>query len=541
LQLGFQDKILLAPNNELRKRKMKRLIIAILFMNLINSSNIFAVETKDGRSIRLAESRMFSFAYNNDSSSLLFSHDVKRSIYKIQFSKDTFATESFLPRTNDSTAKFSLAKKDLYGFSFKMPQYRISISKNKKDYLKAAQEVVGINAVVWAYDKFILNVGWADISLRSIHKNFKDGFDWDANSFLCNQFEHPYHGAMYYSAARINRLNFFESTIYTFLGSLTWELFWEVNRPSTNDVIMTTLGGIILGETLFRIADLVFDESSSGFERAFRKSLAFLINPAFGFKIFTGKAFQIGNLPQEHYYNLEFPFGVYYLFMSKPYYVIATHLEYKEAFKNEISELNPYDWFLFDFRLGINDEGFLNKEIYSTGLLFGKKVRNGLAGLFGVFDYVDSRIAEKVSAVGVGPGFVTNLMSDSNLFLKSSGVLSVIFGGSSSSLDLKYYHFGNGTDNPYYLGPGMLGRIELELGKKGLGSFHTGFSQYWVHSIFTRANEFLSVLSLNLKYDLSNISQISVGYEHYLRHATQHEQRLTRSKNVIHALYVIKF
>jgi len=510
-------------------------------MNLINSSSIFAVEKKDGHSIQLAESRMFSSAYNNDSFSLLFSHDVKRSIYKIQSSKDIFATESFLPRINDSTAKFSLAKKDLFGFSFKMPQYRISTSKNKNDYLKTAQEVVGINAVVWAYDKFILNVGWADISLRSIHENLKDGFDWDANSFLCNQFEHPYHGAMYYSAARINRLNFFESTIYTFFGSLTWELFWEANRPSTNDVIMTTFGGIILGETLFRIADLVLDESSRGYERAFRQFLAFLINPAFGYKIFAGKAFQIGNRPQKHYYNIEFPIGVCSLFTKKPYFVIETHLEYKDAFKSEISELNPYDWFLFDFRLGINDEGFCDKEIYTTGLLIGKKVRNSLAGLFGVFDYVDSRIAEKMSAVGVGPGFVINYIYDSNLFLKSYGVLSVIFGSSSSSLDQKYYNIGEGTDRPYYFGLGMLGRIELELGKKGLGSIHTGFSQYWEHLTLTRAHEFLSILSLSLKYDLSDGSQISVGYEYYLRHGTHHEQRMTRSKNVIRALYVIKF
>lgn len=510
-------------------------------MNLISSFSIFAVETEDGRSILLAESRMFSSVYSNSAFSLLFSYDVKKSIYKIQSSKDTFATESFLPRINDSTAKLILAKKDLFGFSFKMPQYRISTSKNKKDYLKTAKEVVGANAVVWAYDKFILNVGWADISLRSIHKNFKDGFDWDANSFLCNQFEHPYHGAMYYSAARINRLNFLESTIYTFFGSLTWELFWEVNRPSTNDVIMTAFGGIILGETLFRIADLVLDESSKGDGRAFRQCLAFLINPAFGYKIFAGKAFQIGNRSQKHYYNIEFPIGICSLFTKKPNFVIATHLEYKDAFKSEISELNPYDWFLFDFRLGINDEGFHDKEIYTTGLLIGKKVRNGLAGLFGVFDYIDSRLAEKMSAVGVGPGFVTNCISDYNFFLKSRGVLSVIFGGSSSSLDQKYYHIGEGTDGPYYLGLGMLGRIELELGKKVLGSIHTSFSQYWEHFILTGAHEFLSILSLNLKYDLSNRSQISIGYEYYLRQGTHHEQRMTRSKNAIRALYVMKY
>ena len=87
----------------------------------------------------------------------------------------------------------------------------------------------------------------------------------------------------------------------------------------------------------------------------------------------------------------------------------------------------------------------------------------------------------------------------------------------------------------------MLGRFMMELGRRGLGSIYTGFSQYWVHCAFTNTNEFLSILSLNLRYDLSRNSQISLGYEYYLRQAKNQEQRFTGTRDTVRALYVFRF
>jgi hypothetical protein len=56
--------------------------------------------------------------------------------------------------------------------------------------------------------------------------------------------------------------------------------------------------------------------------------------------------------------------------------------------------------------------------------------------------------------MGVGPGLVTIYVSDSNLFFNSSGVLSIIYGGSSPSIDSENGHFGTKVDDPYYSGPG---------------------------------------------------------------------------------------
>jgi len=220
---------------------------------------------------------------------------------------------------------------------------------------------------------------------------------------------------------------------------------------------------------------------------------------------------------------------------------MATHLEYKGYLEKQALTINPYDWFSFDISLGIYDYGIRDMGISITGVLGGKKVKNTLFGLYGVFEYIDTRLCEKISCVGVGPGFVANSESDSGLFLKSHGILSLIFGGTSPSFDSQNYQFGGRTRHPYHLGPGLLGRIKTEFGKVDIGSIGTSLSQYWVHSLFTHANEFLTVLSFNFKCPLSNRSEISLGYDSYIRNTSYYETRLSRKKHSVQASYVYKF
>jgi len=526
---------------------MKKIATAIaLVISFINFSNLSAAETKEILFLSPKYLKL-SFDYKINSLSLPFTDDLNNSKGILEpNSDDTFSAENYPQQPKDSMAWFSLAAKDPNTFSLKMHLDIIFNPEYKKNYSKTALEVTGVNVFVWAYSRYISKKSWAYISFKSMVDNLKFGCTWDFDPFPINQLVHPYHGGLHYSIAKSNGFNFFESTLWAFLGSAMAEFFLETrgthnNPPSRNDLMMNTLGGITLGEVLFRTADLVVDESSGGLERAFRESLAFLINPTFGFRMFTGEAFRRGNPPEKHYYNLELPFGAYTSYDNKPNFMIAASLEYKDFFKKNPSEITPYDWFTLDCRLGYYDDSFRDKEFYVTGVITGKKVKNGLAGLFGVFDYIDTYAAERMSAVGVGPGVVTVFVSDSNLFFNGSGVLFLILGASSPSIDFEHYHFGKKDNEPYYLGPGMLGKIKLELGKKGLGSIDTGISQYWVHSIYTQANEFLSIFSIYLKYDISNTSQLSLGYDYYLRHATLQEQRFTSAKPTVRALYVLKF
>jgi hypothetical protein len=526
---------------------MKKIVTAIaLVISLINFTNLFAAEAEETL-ILTPKYLKLSFGHKINSLYLPFTDSLKNPKDRLEPNGgDTFSPENYPQLPKDAIAWFSLAAKDPNAFSLKMNPDIVINPEYKKNYSKTALEVTGVNVFVWAYARYIYKKSWAYISFKSMLDNIKFGLAWDFDPFQVNQLIHPYHGGLHYSIAKSNGFNFFESTLWAFLGSAMAEFLLETrgihnNPPSRNDLMMNTLGGITLGEVLFRTADLVIDESSGGLERAFRETLAFLINPTFGFRMFTGEAFRRGNPPEKHYYSLKLPFGVYGSNNNKPNFMIAASLEYKDFFKKNPSKINPYDWFTLDCRLGYYDGGFRDKEFYVTGVITGKKVKNGLAGLFGVFDYIDTSAAERMSAVGVGPGVATVFVSDSNLFFKSSGVLSLIFGGSSPSFDLEHYHFGKKENDPYYLGPGILGKIKLELGKKGLGSIDTGISQYWVHSMYTQGNEFLSIFSIYLKYDLSNTSQLSLGYDYYLRHATLQEQRFTGAKPTARALYVLKF
>lgn len=174
---------------------------------------------------------------------------------------------------------------DLYYISIPKNYYRNTNNienDNKetgKNYWLPAVEIISLNFGVWAYNKYLSGEHWSDISIGTIKNNFRNGFEWDVDGYLMNQFMHPYHGANYYSAARANGMNFYESTAYAFFGSLMWEYFMETEPPSYNDIVNTPVTGSIFGEISFRVSNMIIDENSTGMERFFRDFAAALINP----------------------------------------------------------------------------------------------------------------------------------------------------------------------------------------------------------------------------------------------------------------------
>jgi hypothetical protein len=289
------------------------------------------------------------------------------------------------------------------------------------------------------------------------------------------------------------------------------------------------------------MANLVSYENATGFGRTMGKVFRFLVNPIVGISGSSGKDFESGNPGRDHDYEFRLPFGVYHSSEGQFIMLIATRFEYKDGFQNDGSKLRPYDWFSFEARIGLSDQGFRDPAVSTYGVLFGKKFQNGCAGLFGIFDYINSHVAEQMSAVGIGPGFATSSNSESNLFFNSSGILSFVFGSSSATIGYSEPNYEKEGNEPYHFGPGIMGRLKLELGKKGLGSIYTGFSQYWVHATLADANEFMSVISLDLNYSVSEKSQISLGYDYYIRNGSLENQRITKRKNALRAMYVLNF
>jgi hypothetical protein len=152
-----------------------------------------------------------------------------------------------------------------------------------KRFWAAFGELMATQMVPFSINHFVRDAEWADVSPSTWATNLENPWKWDNNKFTNNQFAHPYHGSLYYNSARSNGYNFWESAPWAFGGSLMWEFFGEAWAPSPNDLWNTSLGGISLGEMLWRVSSLTLDNTATGTERTFREIGATLLNPVRGF------------------------------------------------------------------------------------------------------------------------------------------------------------------------------------------------------------------------------------------------------------------
>ena len=140
----------------------------------------------------------------------------------------------------------------------------------------------------------------ARITPKTWWDNMSNGWVWDLDDFQVNQIGHPYQGNNYFTSGRAHGLSFYESAAVTAFGSGTWEYFGETNKPSLNDFINTTLGGIALGEVFHRTAWLVRDTRLSGRPRLWREIGATALDPLTGYNRFrSGDAKRISDKPPE--------------------------------------------------------------------------------------------------------------------------------------------------------------------------------------------------------------------------------------------------
>ncbi len=161
-------------------------------------------------------------------------------------------------------------------------------------------ELMAVQFVPWGFTKWVTEGEWSNISFRTWSDNIKFPWQWDNNKFNNNQFAHPYHGSLYFNAGRANGYSFWQSMPWAFGGSLMWELFGEVWAPAPNDLANTTLGGITLGEMLFRFSSLTLKNEATGSNRVVREVGAALINPVRGFnRLVRGEMNDISQTPPD--------------------------------------------------------------------------------------------------------------------------------------------------------------------------------------------------------------------------------------------------
>lgn len=271
---------------------------------------------------------------------------------------------------------------------------------------KAAAEIIGLNMLVWGFDRYIVKEDWAYINGQTIRHNFKKGPVWDTDQFTTNLFSHPYHGSLYFNAARGNGMNFWQSVPFTAGGSLMWEFFMENEPPSINDMLATTFGGIELGEITYRLSDLFIDNRSSGAERVGREVLAGLLSPVRAFnRILSGEAWRYSSSKGRVHTSVP----VNFIVTTGPRFLaeqegskrgttslnINFRINYGNPFDDDF--YSPYEWFRFNFGMDLFSAQPIVSQVNAIGALWGKTVwhkgiRTLSAGLFQHFDYYNSEL-----------------------------------------------------------------------------------------------------------------------------------------------------
>ncbi len=358
----------------------------------------------------------------------------------------------------------------------------------KRPWLAAAQ-AFGINVFVLSFDRFVLDADFAKINARTVRHNIKNGFVWDNDQFSTNLFAHPYHGGLYFNAARSNGMNFWESVPYAFGGSLMWETVCEVEPPAINDLIATTVGGVCIGEVTHRISDLVYDDRQRGLGRFARELLGAVVCPMRALnRIITGDAWRVRTTGYKYHdyerlpVNLSIGAGLRYLAddnamfrgESNPY--VNVNLVYGDPFDEE--SVKPYDYFTADITFGLSSNQPLISGVHLLGRLWSAPVYTGNEmqaefGIFQHFNYYDSqpvkdgtsmvpfRISE---AAAVGPGLIYRFPKTGSLTTLEQRVFidAILLGGSLSD----YY---NVIDRDYNMGSGYSLKMNtaMEFGSTG--------------------------------------------------------------------------
>ena len=283
----------------------------------------------------------------------------------------------------------------------------------KKRLGQSAVTIMGVNWGVWAFSRYVRKQDYAYISLNTIKENFKHGFVWDNDNLSTNMFFHPYHGNLYFNAARSNGYNYWQSGLFALGGSAMWELFMENEYPSTNDIIATPIGGMALGEAFYRTSDLILDDRAIGRGRVGREIAAFIVSPMRGLtRIISGDAWKHRSTSGRQFgipdVSVVISVGTRALEFKDELLDrgvgIASEIdmEYGDRFNTE--QEKPYDF--FSMGVGLNLQK--SQPVLGQVNLVGRLLNWGLVekpdrvlnwGIYQHFDFYDSDVISDVSPV----------------------------------------------------------------------------------------------------------------------------------------------
>jgi hypothetical protein len=347
---------------------------------------------------------------------------------------------------------------------------------------------VGILLVVpWYFNRHVSDDSTATQSFDAWKRNIVQGMEWDADAFKTNMFAHPYHGAMYFNAARANGYNFWQSAAWSWGGSFLWETFGENNRPAINDWTATAIGGIGLGESLNRLSRMIWDNSATGTGRTLRELGGFLVNPLGGFnRLVRGEWTKVGANPEGRFPkssagSLTLGFrsvGDAGKSEEQSGGFFAFDYRYGDGFKDYDK---PFDSFRFYAQLNGSNEVQRIGQMHLLGTLYGTELKktekaNHVFHLGQHFDYVNNRALE-TGGSSLSATFLSmwGLSERWSLFTRIEPSALLIWGVDSEYSDFtrRSYDFGSGA--------GLRARVNLLRDERQIVSVF--YNLFWQHTL----------------------------------------------------------
>ena len=381
-------------------------------------------------------------------------------------------------------------------------------------------EVIGLNLGLGAFNTYVAKSDYAKISFKTIAHNFETGFVWDHDHFITNFFAHPYHGSIYFNAARSNGYGFWESAPFSFGGSLMWELFMENEPHATKKNIKTTISGIFLGETFYRLSSLIIDERKRGSERLIREICAAILNPARGFnRLIQGKTSRVTNINAYETQPLlvSASYGINRVYEGTKFFTgvangaIGVEMVYGNPFENV--HRKPFDFIRirggFNFGAGQSPIGNVNAYAVLTGKNFNPKKQEMLAGIFHHYDFYDNKIF-KVGGISFGTGLISRFPAFKNNNIVTSVHFNLMPLGACNS---EYSAYG---EKEYNFSSGLNLKFESSI-NLDWGFFLVDYSIFYLHTIIgAKSDEYVGILKPKVEVKL--YKDISIGAEYLFYH-----------------------
>ncbi|MCX5795988.1 MAG: DUF3943 domain-containing protein [Elusimicrobia bacterium] len=329
----------------------------------------------------------------------------------------------------------------------------------RKNYLIPALEIPLFQLTLNGYNRLASGVNDYDSTLNTGWQHLRHG-PWvvDQDDFAVNQLGHPYQGSLYYGFARASGLNFWEGWIYSNAGSFIWETYGETTDPSINDQVASGTGGPLIGEPLFRMANLVL-EGGGGRPGFWRELGAGFISPPTALnRLLFGERYTpiLKSRNAATFAQVQAGGGVNTTVrnpnstetINRNVLTAGFSMAYGLPGQPGYLYLRPFDYFTFELNgLRENRSDFAN--IMTRGLLFGQKYEAGDAyqgvwGLYGSFDYLSPQVF-RFSTTAASLGTTFQWWLSRKVALQGTGLGGIGYGNAGTIApqgDERDFHYG---------------------------------------------------------------------------------------------------